>query len=297
MNASSRSDLYWALRGGGANFAVVTRFDFYSLPQQQMWGGIRNYSIEHVDAILDAYVDFGYRASENPSAYQITTIYYTQAQHHATVDLYNVDPEPNPTIFDSLQDVPALSDTTGVKWQSNISWINYEGQPDGYRQTYWTATYKLDRRLAGLVDQVFREETRFLGDLDGLEARCIMQVITTDILKQSRNNGGNALGIADIDYPLMLLNPAFRWENPADDLRILQANMNLVNRLDALSRELGLDEPFLYMNYASQFQDVLNSYGTKNVERLRAVARKYDPAEVFQHLQPGYFKLSGRVGW
>ncbi|KAF9894140.1 hypothetical protein FE257_009113 [Aspergillus nanangensis] len=297
VNRESHPDLYWALRGGGANFALITRFDMHSFPHEMMWGGIRNYTIDQVDAVLDAYVDFGLRAAEDPSAYQITTIYYTNAKHHATVDLYNTVPEPNPSIFSALERARAYSDTTAVNRQSNITWTNYRGQPDGHRQTYWTATYRLDRGLADFVKQVFLEETDQLGDLEGLEARCILQVFTTDILRHMKKNGGNALGISDRDYPLMLLNPAFRWEDQMDDSRIMLANMNFVNRVDAQARKMGLYEPFLYMNYASQFQDVVHGYGEANLERLRAVALDYDPDGLFQTLQPGYFKLNGRVGW
>ncbi|KAJ5662175.1 uncharacterized protein N7477_009791 [Penicillium maclennaniae] len=297
VNVTSHPNLYWALRGGGANFAIVTRFDIYSIPHEMMWEGIRNYTIDQVDTILDSYVEFGLRASENPSAYQITTLYYTHAKHHATVDLYNTEPEPNPSIFQSLDEARPYADTTSINRQSNISLINALGQPDGLRQTYWTATYKLDRVLAGFVQKVLNDETSQLGDLDGLEARCIMQVITTDILRHMGKNGGNTLGISTLKHPLMLLNPTFRWQNEEDDLKILQANMNLVNRVNARAREMGLDEPFLYMNYASQFQDVIHSYGSANVYRLRMIADRYDPDEVFRTLQPGYFKLSGRVGW
>jgi hypothetical protein len=141
------------------------------------------------------------------------------------------------------------------------------------------------------------DETSQLGDLAGLEARCIMQVITTDMLRYMKGNGGNALGISNSGHPLMLLNPNFRWERQVDDLKVLQASMNFVNRVNAQAREMGLEEPFLYMNYASQFQDVIHSYGLANVYRLQMIARKYDPGKLFQTLQPGYFKLNGRVGW
>lgn len=49
---------------------------------------------------------------------------------------------------------------------------------------------------------------------------------------------------------------------------------------------------YLYMNYASQYQDVIGSYGA-SAEKLKSVAKKYDPKEGFQKLQPGYFKLDG----
>jgi hypothetical protein len=44
------------------------------------------------------------------------------------------------------------------------------------------------------------------------------------------------------------------------------------------------------MNYASQFQDVIASYGPRK-NKLKSIAKKYDPKDVFQTLQPGYFKL------
>ncbi|KAJ5662820.1 hypothetical protein N7507_003551 [Penicillium longicatenatum] len=46
VNVTSYPDLYWALRGGGGNFAIITRFDMYSFPHEMMWGGIRSYTID-----------------------------------------------------------------------------------------------------------------------------------------------------------------------------------------------------------------------------------------------------------
>lgn len=45
------------------------------------------------------------------------------------------------------------------------------------------------------------------------------------------------------------------------------------------------------MNYAALEQPVLPSYGQKNLAKLRATSKKYDPLGVWQKLQPGYFKL------
>ena len=45
------------------------------------------------------------------------------------------------------------------------------------------------------------------------------------------------------------------------------------------------------MNYSDHNQQVLASYGAKNVERLQAVQRQYDPSLVFQRLVTGGQKL------
>jgi FAD/FMN-containing dehydrogenase len=40
ISQSTHPDLYWALRGGGKNFGIVTRFDLETVPQKQMYGGL-----------------------------------------------------------------------------------------------------------------------------------------------------------------------------------------------------------------------------------------------------------------
>lgn len=64
-----------------------------------------------------------------------------------------------------------------------------------------------------------------------------------------------------------------------------------MERSVAAAAAKGLDHPYLYQNYAAQKQNVLASYGDANLSKLRAIAKKYDSDQVFQKLQPGYFKL------
>jgi hypothetical protein len=42
INQASAPDLYWALRGGGNNFGLVTRFHLETFPQTQAWGSFMN---------------------------------------------------------------------------------------------------------------------------------------------------------------------------------------------------------------------------------------------------------------
>lgn len=65
----------------------------------------------------------------------------------------------------------------------------------------------------------------------------------------------------------------------------------IVDRSVAAAKAMGLDHPYLYQNYAAQKQNVFASYGASNYAKLKAVSQKYDPQQILQRLQPGYFKL------
>ena len=66
----------------------------------------------------------------------------------------------------------------------------------------------------------------------------------------------------------------------------------MINEIKAKSIEPGTDNPFIYLNYAGEFQDPLGGYAKANVEKLKALARKYDPKGVFQKLVKGGYKLA-----
>ncbi|KAH9008820.1 hypothetical protein EDB84DRAFT_58624, partial [Lactarius hengduanensis] len=47
----SNKDLWFALRGGGNNFGIVTKFTYKTVPQGQIWGGTLNYSVDQLDLV------------------------------------------------------------------------------------------------------------------------------------------------------------------------------------------------------------------------------------------------------
>ncbi len=57
VNAESHPDLFWALRGGGGNFGVVTRFTFQATPVDGLVGGHLRWDQSDVAAVLRAWRD------------------------------------------------------------------------------------------------------------------------------------------------------------------------------------------------------------------------------------------------
>jgi hypothetical protein len=57
-NANENSDLYWAIRGGGGNFGVVTAFTFRLHPVSNVQAGPTFWPLEQADEVLRAYREF-----------------------------------------------------------------------------------------------------------------------------------------------------------------------------------------------------------------------------------------------
>jgi FAD/FMN-containing dehydrogenase len=60
LTASERTneDLFWALRGGGGNFGVVTSFDYRLHPVREIYGGPILYELDDAASVLGFYRDF-----------------------------------------------------------------------------------------------------------------------------------------------------------------------------------------------------------------------------------------------
>jgi FAD/FMN-containing dehydrogenase len=116
-NASTNADLFWALKGGGANFGIVTRFDFRTVPIKDIWFQLSLYSPDQAHALLDAFAAF--QQVDDPKASVILSLSPTIAK----VGLVYAAPVAQPAAFNAFYSVPvlevALPGTLGTVMQLN----------------------------------------------------------------------------------------------------------------------------------------------------------------------------------
>jgi FAD binding domain-containing protein/berberine-like enzyme len=55
VSAQEHPDLFWAIRGGGGNFGVVTSFDFHAQSCREVFGGSVIYPIDEAESVLAAW--------------------------------------------------------------------------------------------------------------------------------------------------------------------------------------------------------------------------------------------------
>jgi FAD/FMN-containing dehydrogenase len=63
-SADQNEDLFWALRGGGGNFGVVTSFEYQLHPVKDIFAGIFFYPLEHTREVLEFYRSYVATAPE-----------------------------------------------------------------------------------------------------------------------------------------------------------------------------------------------------------------------------------------
>ena len=297
VSQSSFPDLYWALRGGGNNFGIVTKFTVISIPRAPtMWGGTRLYLEAQHPALITAYVNLGKNATKDGKAHQILSFGWggEELGPVALAELEYADPNPNAPIFAEYNSIGgALSDITAVKSLAELAKQLEDTKSNGRRQLFWTWCTKLDEEMANIVRNIFFEEVTSITDAQDVQPSFSLQVITEPIIEKTAQRGGNPLGLDPKEGPLMLALIAISWTNSADDDRLYKFAKTLRDRSMAAAEAAGKANDYIYMNYGSPYQNVIAGYGVANQARLKAISKKYDPTGVFEILQPGYFKLDG----
>ncbi|EAW17073.1 FAD-binding oxidoreductase [Aspergillus fischeri NRRL 181] len=292
-SADSYPDLYWALRGGGNNFGIVTKFNLYTIPSPEMRGGTRVFAEDQFSKVISAFVSVVNGASDDGNAQHWVAFVHTQGQNVAAAEITYVKNVSEPAIFAPYRAIPAIQDTTAVRTLVEYCDVVQEVNPDGLREMYWTLTVHLDEDFANWVTEYFYSVLPQVLGIQGINPSLVNQGITIPMLKNMTRNGGNALGLDASEGPFHLLLMSTWWENADDDEKIVAWAKDFWDTVTAKAKKDGVFRDYVYMNYASQYQDVIAGYGTTNKAKLQSIAAKYDPKGIYQTLQPGYFKLDG----
>lgn len=74
VSAVQNKDLFWAIRGGGGNFGIVTSFKFQAHPVKTVFGGPTLWPIEKTEEIMDWYHKFIHNAEDDLNGFIATLV-------------------------------------------------------------------------------------------------------------------------------------------------------------------------------------------------------------------------------
>ncbi|KAI1408056.1 FAD-binding domain-containing protein [Hypoxylon sp. FL1857] len=292
-SAETNSDLFQALKGGGNNFGVITRFDMQAFKRDP----IDSYGLEHPESEGVAHIRALKRWTDGLENYQdgSAVVFWSYrpvlSRTIIITGLSDVSGRIGAPAFDDFLSIPgSISSSSRM---TNMSESALGTQASGYRNIWFTVTFKNDIRVITKAVELHHnlvEEMKVESSDGDFETQCFFQPFPAIIARHGAERGGNILGIdRNNDNAIVLL--ASLAVNGVDQ-EIMGREKMLVwkDAVEQYSDNLGMLFEYRYMNYADGSQDVLQSYGEENVQKMLAVSRKYDPNGVFQTQVPGGFK-------
>ncbi|KAM5346655.1 hypothetical protein ACJ41O_009660 [Fusarium nematophilum] len=305
-NANENADLWQAMKGGTGNFGLITRIDMIPIEFEEkdnpvIWGGNLLYSPSAGPDVINALVDFTENVEDDEDSSSIVYWAYLPALAGGTIlnaAIENTKAKVKPPAFDGYYAIPDHQDTTKVDRMSTVTKELGSGQPSGFRNVWFTLSFKNDADIMQYAVDKFDALNQELEALmpsgeSGLNTLCMFQPITKSIADKGVANGGNVMGLdkytADGNGIMFLLTwAAHGEENEEAAFPLLKA---YTDDLEAKAKELDVWWPWKFINYAHLSQDPLSTVGDEALAKLQAASKKYDPDGVFQKLRTSGFKI------
>jgi FAD/FMN-containing dehydrogenase len=290
------SDLFWALKGGGNSFGLVTRFDIKVYSSPSVWVGTAQYDTSQRDAFLSAIYNFVKYGSADPKAAIIPitlTIPAAGLTAYGATRFYDAATV-NPTVFSNFS-VPKMTPVVdGFAYQPLSEYLRSTDplQPNGLRQEFRTLSFSVDERAIAYVHDQFLGQINELAAVAGLTASFTFQPIPKSFIQAGINAGGNPQGVPINKAPYIWIVLNWSWTNTADDAAVRSFATRITAQVEQQFSALGVASPYHYLNDAGPGQPVFQGYPAANLAKLKTIRNKYDPSKVFTELMPGGWKVA-----
>ncbi|KAJ9483325.1 hypothetical protein VN97_g10083 [Penicillium thymicola] len=295
VTQDNHPDLYFALRGGGNNFGIVTAFTVRTFIQGPVFTASTSYADNQTEQVLDQVYNLwaGDLASDVEMAYDMYYGYSLQTdQFTLRGNQRYAKPIMNPPVFSKIDEITPLTRSPGIATMGNMT-----GSPEPMgvtRNLFATLSVRPSRPFLTQALKIFSEEVREIKTVQGLTPNFISYPIQKNAVAAMKQRGGNALGI-DTDGPLFLILLSTAWTDASGDAAVNKMTENTARRVNAAAEKLGVADRYRYINYASKAQadEVFPGYGKTNMQRLKQIQKAVDPKGIFtsKGLWRGFRKL------
>ncbi|ROV87431.1 hypothetical protein VSDG_09840 [Cytospora chrysosperma] len=293
-NAESNKDLWVALKGGGNNFGIITRFDLSVFEQGQLWGGKTFYFQPSFSGQIQSLVRYLHDPNADANIHICLSLGYAPALGDVLCmnDIFSTKPE-KPKALEPFADVqPQLDQMRTLRVDSLKGFTDeaFSGAPSN-RVVKMSTTVKADTSILEYTVETFHATLAKLKGVENLLFSITFEPLPVAIFEQSVARGGNSLGLRNSDGPLVVVLFYTSWDNSSDDEEVFQINKKALEDIDNEAQSKGVSASYRYLNYAFPHQDPISSYGPESKAHLQAVSAKYDPDGFFQTAGAGPFKL------
>lgn len=296
-NATSRSDLFAALKGGQNNFGVVTRFDLTAYPTTKIWGGRTVYGPNATTDLFSAYTDFKMGEYDPYAAGWVTVRYNHTASTFTPISImWYTKPSQKPGSLKAITEVQPQTMNGRIEAPISEHTRNASKQVSvNPQRTIWaTTSFKINPTIMHSIYAMWNKTVPEICKQYPI-AKPIAEITFQALPAQPKSGTSpNSFGFSPDETPekdLLFLQIIFTFEGADSFDGFEEALKDLVKMVEDITKKEDVYHHWKYLNFAASFQDPLGSYGKNELKQLKKVAHKYDPSGVFQTLVPGGFKL------
>ncbi len=278
--ATENHDLFWAIRGGGGNFGVVTLFEFQLHPVgPEVTAGLIVFPFDQAKKVLTQYRDFVNGMQDDLSVWTVLRkappLPFLPGEVHGkeVVVLAVFSPLRTDAIMRAIETLRGFGEPCGEHvgpmpykaWQQAFDPLLTPGA-----RNYWKS-----HNFTALSDAAIDTVIRYVGSLPSSQSEIFLGLL-----------GGQASRAAPgaTAYPhrsaLYAMNVHTRWSDPAEDDKCI-----------AWAREFfAATAPYaagsVYVNFLTQDEGgrIAEAYG-QNYDRLVEIKTKFDPRNLFRQNQ------------
>ncbi|KAL2063148.1 hypothetical protein VTL71DRAFT_6220 [Oculimacula yallundae] len=302
--AESDPELFWALKGGGNNFGIVTKFTLAAYKAPKVATGFSYHTEEAVDDYITAVANFAnYHEDVDTGAGGIFILLVMPSKIESrnlekgvsimirTIQVGEVE---KPPVFQNFTALPnSIFSTYAVS--SLAEYVEpLDSEYQAGREIFGTHSMLVDEASIRRMWKSFKAATEKMAHIPDFYTAFTFQPISQSAAKVAKTNGvGNTWGIDD-SKPALFWIISTNWRDASDDEEVIAWQTNIREEMHAANLAAGVGLDFVYMNDAGDDQDPFASIPPANLARLKSIRETYDPDFVFTNLIGG-FKLEGKA--
>lgn len=277
-SAEDDTDLFWALRGGGGNFGVVTKFEFQAHPVRDVTGGMILHPRSAMRDVMRAYRDVIETAPLEITAYCAALTTPDGTPVTAIIGCYCGDAAGADAALQPLRSIGTpIADMMTTMPRIDLQTMFDGGFPYGNRN-YWKSTF-LDALNDDAIDVLVEHAGRIASPLSALMVEYYFGGPSSEIgeTETAFAHRGAAYDIGIVGQWVEAAEDATHMQWARDTYAALAPHAN--GRIYA--NLMGADQ-------MTQDSDLRAAFGA-NYERLVTLKRRYDPDNFFhlnQNIKP-----------
>jgi FAD/FMN-containing dehydrogenase len=274
-SAAENPELLWALRGGGGNFGVATWLEFRLHPLDRVVGGRLEYRGESVPDVVRLFRDVAAGSPGELSCQAVLSVDETLTPALLVAPCFTgSDGHPDP--LHALRSVPGLV-SDEVRQQTFLEQQLVFDSAYGESRHYWKGHF-----VSELADELIDELVQRVRDF----GRPPTHVLVESLHGAPKDVDGDFSALA---YRRAAFNVSAMavWTHQSED----EAHVEWARETAAAIEPWSLGGGYAnYMQADEPLERVRAAFGEVAFERLRALKRRYDPANVLrrnQNIPPG----------